>query len=339
MKHEESVVERISLPFSSNSLEFLLAAVDTLLKRAYSRPEMRGRYAGRADLRCALYGTAAWERVVHFKQSAGSPERASFIIRSRLETDRPQAPVEEVTLALAGLTGESGVQMGLLPDVREGRERRLVEVERQLQSRTGGVSVLHRVAEVAPGHPAPEMRSMQVPVDSRGREGLRPISTPVAIEVRDGPDGEPIEVRAGNRWHRVAHVEDTWSFDLWWMPRPLTRTYYRVSREDGRLITLFLDHPGRLLVQATRLVTRGHAVTAGYVELHAKSFYSFGMGASHAHEMLSKAVEFGYPALALTDVNLCGALEFARLAGSLGIQPVNRRRADVDGRLKARDVG
>ena len=242
MKHEESVVERVSLPFSSNSLEFLLTAVDILLKRAYARPELRGRYAGRADLRCALYEAAPWERTFHFKQGAGRPERASFIIRSRLETNRPQAPVEEVTLALADLTGESGVQMGLLPDVREGRERRLVEVERQVQSRTGGGGVLHRVAEVAPRHPAPEMRSVQVPVDSRGREGLRPVAPPVAIEVRGGPDGEPVEVRAGNRWHRVAHVEDTWSFDLWWMPRPLTRTYYRVSREDGRLITLFLDH-------------------------------------------------------------------------------------------------
>ena len=242
MKHEESVEERISMPFSSNSLEFLLTAVDTLLKRAYSRPDMRGRYAGRADLRCALYGAVSWERSVHFKQSSGTPERASFIIRSRLETDRPQAPVEEVTLTLADLTGESGVQMGLLPDVREGRERRLVEVERQIQSRTGGGGVLHRVAQVAPRHPAPELRSVQVPVDSRGREGLRPISTPVAIEVRGGQDGKPVEVRAGNRWHRVAHVEDTWSFDLWWMPRPLTRTYYRVSREDGRLTTIFLDH-------------------------------------------------------------------------------------------------
>ena len=63
-------------------------------------------------------------------------------------------------------------------------------------------------------------------------------------------------------------------------------------------------------------------MTAGYVELHAKSFYSFGMGASHVHELLSRAVELGYPALALTDANLCGALEFARLAGSLGIQPI-----------------
>ena len=60
----------------------------------------------------------------------------------------------------------------------------------------------------------------------------------------------------------------------------------------------------------------------GYVELHAKSFYSFGAGASHAHELLAQAKEHGYPALALTDTNLCGALEFARLANSLDIRPI-----------------
>ena len=59
-----------------------------------------------------------------------------------------------------------------------------------------------------------------------------------------------------------------------------------------------------------------------YVELHAKSFYSFGLGASHAHELLARAREYGYDSLALTDTNLCGALEFARLAGSLGIRPI-----------------
>ncbi len=63
-------------------------------------------------------------------------------------------------------------------------------------------------------------------------------------------------------------------------------------------------------------------MTTGYVELHAKSFYSFGAGASHTHELLAQAKEHGYNALALTDTNLCGALEFARLAGSLGVQPI-----------------
>ena len=63
-------------------------------------------------------------------------------------------------------------------------------------------------------------------------------------------------------------------------------------------------------------------MTAGYVELHVKSFYSFGEGASHVHELLAQAVEYGYQSLALTDANLCGALEFARLAESLGIRPI-----------------
>ncbi|WP_420435447.1 DNA polymerase III subunit alpha [Candidatus Poriferisocius sp.] len=61
---------------------------------------------------------------------------------------------------------------------------------------------------------------------------------------------------------------------------------------------------------------------ANWVELRAKSFFSFGEGASHAHELLAQAKQFGYPALALTDTNLCGALEFARLAKSLGTQPI-----------------
>ena len=56
--------------------------------------------------------------------------------------------------------------------------------------------------------------------------------------------------------------------------------------------------------------------------MHAKSFYSFGEGASHTHELLAQAKEHGYSSLALTDTNLCGALEFSRLAGSLGIKPI-----------------
>ncbi len=63
-------------------------------------------------------------------------------------------------------------------------------------------------------------------------------------------------------------------------------------------------------------------MTAAYAELHAKSFYSFGQGASHLHELLTRAGEHGYSALALTDTNLCGALEFARMAGDLGIHPI-----------------
>ena len=46
-----------------------------------------------------------------------------------------------------------------------------------------------------------------------------------------------------------------------------------------------------------------------YVELHCHSNYSFQEGASSIDEMVSRAVELGYPALALTDHdNLCGMM-------------------------------
>jgi error-prone DNA polymerase len=60
-----------------------------------------------------------------------------------------------------------------------------------------------------------------------------------------------------------------------------------------------------------------------YVELHCHSNYSFQEGASRIEELVVRAMELGYPAMALTDHdNLCGALEFARIAHSVGIQPI-----------------
>ncbi|MDA0988757.1 MAG: DNA polymerase III subunit alpha [Chloroflexi bacterium] len=64
-------------------------------------------------------------------------------------------------------------------------------------------------------------------------------------------------------------------------------------------------------------------LTTQYVELHCHSNYSFQEGASFIHELLARAGELDYPALALTDHdNLCGAMEFAQAARSLGIQPI-----------------
>ena len=241
MRHEESVVEQASLPFSSASLELLLAAVDTLLRRAYAQPRMRGRYAGGAALECVLYRAQPWKKDFRFRQAVGGWQRASRIIRGQLEAGHPQAPVEEVTLALSNLSGESGMQLSLLADLRGDRERRLAEAERQLQARTGGRPALYRVVEVAPWHPAPEMRAMQVPFDASGAGGMRPLSLPSPVVVREGTEGEPAAVRLGERWQRVSRIEDLWCFDLWWMPQPMTRTYYRVGREDGGEVTLFRD--------------------------------------------------------------------------------------------------
>ncbi len=60
-----------------------------------------------------------------------------------------------------------------------------------------------------------------------------------------------------------------------------------------------------------------------YVELHCHSAYSFLDGASLPEEIVVRALELGYPALALTDHDgVYGSLEFAHAAKALGLRPI-----------------
>lgn len=60
-----------------------------------------------------------------------------------------------------------------------------------------------------------------------------------------------------------------------------------------------------------------------YIELHCHSNFSLQEGASSVEELLVRAKELSYPALALTDHdNLMGAMRFARKARKLAIKPI-----------------
>jgi error-prone DNA polymerase len=60
-----------------------------------------------------------------------------------------------------------------------------------------------------------------------------------------------------------------------------------------------------------------------YAELHCHSYYSFHDGASSLEELMLRARDLGYRALAITDHdNLCGAMRFAQLAKSLEMQGI-----------------
>ena len=244
LKHEEAVTEHLPLPFTSASSALLTMAVERLLRRAFARPDVQGRYAGWTQLVCTLAGGGTWEKAVHFKRGVGRWEEAAAVVRGQLASDPPPGPVEEVTLTLGALSGSDAVQMGLLPDAQQDRHRRLMEVERQLQAKTNGHRSLHRIAEVAPWHPAPEMRALRVPIDPLAEGEMQPIAAPVAVGVREGPEREPEAVRVGRQWRRVERIEDRWSFELWWGPVPTARAYYVVTREDGGRQTLFRDLHG-----------------------------------------------------------------------------------------------
>src|SRR5918998_1518415 len=61
----------------------------------------------------------------------------------------------------------------------------------------------------------------------------------------------------------------------------------------------------------------------GYVELHCHSAYSFLDGASRPEELVLRAAELGYDALALTDHDgIYGSLEFAQAAKAFDVRPL-----------------
>ena len=174
-------------------------------------------------------------------------------------------------------------------------------------------------------------RTVQVSIDPAATDSMRPLTTPTSVEVREGPAQEPRAVRVGNQWQEVSSIEDRWSFDLWWRPTPMHRSYYRVSQADGQRLTIYRDQEAISGGIGRRREGTPGTGKMSYIELHAKSFHSFGLGASHGHELLAQARAFGMPALGLTDTNLCGALEFARLANSLEIQPITGGRVGAAG--------
>jgi error-prone DNA polymerase len=70
-----------------------------------------------------------------------------------------------------------------------------------------------------------------------------------------------------------------------------------------------------------------------YVELHAHSAYSFLDGASLPEELVARAAELGYGALALTDHDgVYGSLEFARAAKALGVRPITGAEVTLEDR-------
>ena len=240
----ETIVEHTSFPDHSTSLELFLVTVDILLKKAFSRPRMLGRHASGAVLECTCERTLSWRKSIHFKQGVHSWKQASSLIKPQLETDPPRTAIEEIRLTLTDLSGASGVQLGLWADPKKVKWRRIREVEQKLRSKMPADHILHRVVEVAPWHPAPEMRAVQVPLDRSGDYSIKPVATPTEVSVREGDRRRPVAVLLGDRWRPVTRVADLWTFDLWWLPKPIARTYYRLNGDDGRQITLFHDRRG-----------------------------------------------------------------------------------------------
>ena len=241
VKPATSVTEHASLPFSSTSIELLLATSDILLQRAYSRPQLRRRLVGSVTLTSTVLSDAPWTQTVRFKEPVGEWQSASRLLRDRIEARPPDAPLEDLTLTAEDIRAESGRQLGLLEEARDRRLDRIADIDRKLRARMQNVPALHKVVEVSPWHPVPEMRALKIPLDPACDDTFTPLHSPLLVTVRESEAHRPLAIRLKRSWQDICGIDDTWEFDLWWLPKPVTRSYFSVTGADGQRLVLFRD--------------------------------------------------------------------------------------------------
>ena len=150
---EEDLSSTIAFSVPTANIEPLLMALDHLLARLFSQPEMRGRYARVALLEGQVVRKPAWQKRIVFKVPVGERSRAYFVLKCAVADVALPGPLEEIRLTLKDLTGESGRQESLFRDVR--RRDQLRETVAQLKV-AHGKNPIYQIREMEPWSRIPE---------------------------------------------------------------------------------------------------------------------------------------------------------------------------------------
>ena len=161
-QHEETFACEVTFATPTVSLPAIIVALESLLTRAFV-DHLRGRFARVAYLEGRADNGSTWNKRIGFREPVGSHDRALFILRSRLENLTLPGPLETLSLTLSGITGESGQQESLFPEVRH--RARLDDAILQLRARLGYRPPIYRVREVEPWSRIPERRRALVAYD------------------------------------------------------------------------------------------------------------------------------------------------------------------------------
>jgi hypothetical protein len=160
---EVTISEYLSFPSPTITLSAIATAADTLLRWAFARREIDGRYVRTATIQGQVYRRSPWVRQFVFKEPVGSWDRASFIVKNALETVTLEGPLEDLKLTLAGFTGETGRQGSLFAEVRQRDQLR--EMVRQLEAQGSRVSPIYQIRELEPWSRVPERRQVMIRFD------------------------------------------------------------------------------------------------------------------------------------------------------------------------------
>ncbi len=74
---------------------------------------------------------------------------------------------------------------------------------------------------------------------------LRPLAGPRGLHVEVDERGVPLQVLFEGVLRNVASIQDRWRIDdEWWRETPLSRMYYQLQLDGGRIVTVYQDLVG-----------------------------------------------------------------------------------------------
>jgi DNA polymerase IV len=162
-RFDEVISESLTFPSPTGTLSAILIGIEFLLVRAFSRPEVRGKYARSIIIEGNILHHSPWVRQFPFKEAVGNTDWARSVIKNALEPVQLPGPLEDMKLTLAGLTGQSGIQSSLFPEVR--KREQLRETVRQLEVQLGCPPPIFVVRDLEPWSRIPERRQVLVQFD------------------------------------------------------------------------------------------------------------------------------------------------------------------------------
>jgi DNA polymerase IV len=151
----ELIEENRVLSSVTVSLEAILANIESLLARAFSRFSSRGLGIRSLTLWTRGWNAEQWEHSLRFKEPAMDVPGASARVKQMLEGFPQPGPVEQVGLKITGLGHQSGRQKSLFSEVRA--QANLLSDIHQLELRMGSHQVF-KIKEVEPWSRIPERR-------------------------------------------------------------------------------------------------------------------------------------------------------------------------------------
>jgi nucleotidyltransferase/DNA polymerase involved in DNA repair len=163
LRREESIREHLAFYAPLISREAPVTAGRELLTRLLGQPTMSGRAARCMGLRSLLSDGRCWEKRITFREATADKEQMLCVLKSAIEAAPLTAPIEELTIELSGLAGETGKQEGFFSADRQ-RQPQVAGAVRQLKARYGR-SPLLQIVEVEPWSRIPERRHAVIDYD------------------------------------------------------------------------------------------------------------------------------------------------------------------------------